>query len=172
MTSIMRHILKTDPKTADFLSRYLDSSGFKDLCDVEADEEIGGEVRIGPHCLAFPLRLGAVLDCLKQPQDKIPQNLNFVNGVLNIEDSSFSLHGKPEKIRLTEKEVAILAYLHDHRGESVSRADLLAAVWDYAQAVETHTLETHIYRLRQKIETDPSSPLNLLTDSNGYKVLG
>lgn len=73
------------------------------------------------------------------------------------------------KIRLTEKETNILKYLYRADGE-VSRDVLLDEIWGYNAAVTTHTLETHIYRLRQKIEPDPSNASILLTRSGGYML--
>ncbi|MCA3280283.1 MAG: response regulator transcription factor [Roseomonas sp.] len=74
------------------------------------------------------------------------------------------------KIRLTEKETAILAFLLDNGGEPVSRETLLREVWGYNPKVTTHTLETHIYRLRQKIEPNPAEAGLLLTDARGYRL--
>ncbi len=54
---------------------------------------------------------------------------------------------------------------------SVSREVLLQEVWGYNSFVSTHTLETHIYRLRQKIETDVSNPSVLVTEGGGYKLI-
>jgi DNA-binding response OmpR family regulator len=75
-----------------------------------------------------------------------------------------------KKIRLTEKETNILKFLH-RSGETVPREMLLHEVWGYNPAVTTHTLETHIYRLRQKIETDPSRARLLITESGGYRLM-
>jgi DNA-binding response OmpR family regulator len=75
------------------------------------------------------------------------------------------------KIRLTEKETAILRYLYRAGQRSVSREVLLHEVWGYNSGVTTHTLETHIYRLRQKIEDDPSNAALLVTDGGGYKLV-
>lgn len=75
-------------------------------------------------------------------------------------------------VRLTEKEVAILLFLKESSPKSVTKQALLEKVWAYADGVETHTLETHIYRLRQKIEADPSAPKILLTEEDGYKISG
>lgn len=75
-----------------------------------------------------------------------------------------------KKIRLTEKEAAILKYLYRAGGKSVARQILLNEVWGYNSAVTTHTLETHIYRLRQKIEPDPSNARLLLTEGGGYRL--
>ena len=75
------------------------------------------------------------------------------------------------KIRLTEKETAILKYLL-RAGETVIGRDiLLNEVWGYDSGVTTHTLETHVYRLRQKIERDPSNAEILITEPGGYRLI-
>jgi DNA-binding response OmpR family regulator len=75
-----------------------------------------------------------------------------------------------KKIRLTEKETNILKYLYRASPKTVSRDELLHEVWGYNAKVTTHTLETHVYRLRQKIETDPGQARLLLTESGGYRL--
>jgi DNA-binding response OmpR family regulator len=75
-----------------------------------------------------------------------------------------------KKIRLTEKETNILKFLY-RSGETVPRETLLHEVWGYNPAVTTHTLETHIYRLRQKIETNPGQARILVTESGGYRLM-
>jgi DNA-binding response OmpR family regulator len=75
-----------------------------------------------------------------------------------------------KRVRLTEKETAILLYLHRAGGRPVPRAELLDVVWGYSDGVTTHTLETHIYRLRQKIEPEPQASKLLLTDEGGYRL--
>tara|TARA_B100001123_G_C14984431_1_gene896996 strand:+ start:33 stop:728 length:696 start_codon:yes stop_codon:yes gene_type:complete len=75
------------------------------------------------------------------------------------------------KVRLTEKEAAILTYLYRTRGRIAKRETLLDEVWGYNATVTTHTLETHVYRLRQKIEPDPSKVTILVTDSGGYRLV-
>jgi DNA-binding response OmpR family regulator len=74
------------------------------------------------------------------------------------------------KIRLTEKETNILKYLYRAGEKPVSREELLAEVWGYNAGVTTHTLETHVYRLRQKIEADPANARLLLTEAGGYRL--
>ncbi|MBO6795781.1 response regulator transcription factor [Maricaulis sp.] len=74
------------------------------------------------------------------------------------------------KVRLTEKETNILKYLYRAGGKPVPRDELLHEVWGYNPAVTTHTLETHIYRLRQKIEPDTSHARLLVTESGGYRL--
>lgn len=75
------------------------------------------------------------------------------------------------KVRLTEKETSILRYLYRAGGKVIGRDELLQEVWGYNAEVTTHTLETHIYRLRQKIEKDPSSAALLVTEAGGYKLV-
>jgi DNA-binding response OmpR family regulator len=75
------------------------------------------------------------------------------------------------KVRLTEKETAILRYLYRSGEKPVSREVLLQEVWGYNSGVTTHTLETHIYRLRQKIEKDPANATLLVTEAGGYKLV-
>lgn len=77
---------------------------------------------------------------------------------------------KDRKIRLTEKETNILKFLYRAPDGVVPRDVLLHEVWGYNAGVTTHTLETHIYRLRQKIEPDPSNVTLLLTESGGYRL--
>ena len=73
-------------------------------------------------------------------------------------------------IRLTEKENNILKFLYKNLGNVINRETLLHEVWGYNSKVTTHTLETHIYRLRQKIEDEPSNACFLITEPGGYKL--
>jgi len=81
--------------------------------------------------------------------------------ILFIEDTD-------DTVYLTEKENHILYYLYQNMGEAVSRDELLNKIWGYSSAVETHTLETHIYRLRQKLEINPAEPKIIVTSEKGY----
>lgn len=76
-----------------------------------------------------------------------------------------------QKIRLTEKEAAIIRFLYRAGSAVVTRDTLLEEVWGYNSGVTTHTLETHVYRLRQKIERDPSNAEILVTENGGYKIV-
>ncbi|MCC6720345.1 MAG: response regulator transcription factor [Acetobacteraceae bacterium] len=73
-------------------------------------------------------------------------------------------------IRLTATEAAMLRFLHGAGGAAVPRAVLLDQVWGYRANVTTHTVETHIYRLRRKIEPERGRPLLLLSDEAGYRL--
>ena len=75
------------------------------------------------------------------------------------------------KVRLTDKEAAIIKFLHLCNGRVVSRDVLLGEIWGYSADLTTHTLETHVYRLRQKIERDPSKAKLLVTEHNGYRLV-
>ncbi|MDB4148883.1 response regulator transcription factor [Amylibacter sp.] len=80
------------------------------------------------------------------------------------------LESKNKSIRLTEKENDILKFLYKNLKTIVSREILLHEVWGYSSKVTTHTLETHIYRLRQKIEIDPANACFLITETGGYRL--
>ncbi len=77
---------------------------------------------------------------------------------------------QPRDIRLTEKETNILKYLYRAGGKPVGRDELLHEVWGYNSGVTTHTLETHVYRLRQKIEPTKGTATILLTEPGGYRL--
>src|SRR3546814_11729067 len=81
-------------------------------------------------------------------------------------------HGESKKkVRLTEKETSILKYLYRSGDAVVGREKLLGEVWGYNAGVTTHTLETHVYRLRQKIEEDPSAAAILVPEPCGYRLI-
>lgn len=75
-----------------------------------------------------------------------------------------------EVVKLTEKEVAILKYLYKCRDRIVTKNELLQEVWGYSPEVSTHTIETHIYRLRQKVEHEDTEAQLILTEDGGYRL--
>ena len=81
------------------------------------------------------------------------------------------LDARGRKVRLTEKETSILKYLYRKRGDPVGREELLTEVWGYNAGVSTHTLETHVYRLRQKVEP-PGADKIIVTEGGGYRLAG
>ncbi len=94
--------------------------------------------------------------------------------IQNIVFSPFDMTlGMPSdmQIRLTEKERDFLLALYEAEGKTLSRSQLLQKVWEYADTVETHTLETHVYRLRQKLENIGFGKEPLVTTENGYKLV-
>jgi DNA-binding response OmpR family regulator len=72
--------------------------------------------------------------------------------------------------RLTGKETALLKLLYRAGTQTVTRPELLEKIWGYSSKAETHTLETHIYRLRQKLETNPSDDTLLISEAGGYRL--
>lgn len=134
---------------------------------IALEEIIDPTVRV----LKAPLRAASLIEAIeKQLQSllSLPTLLPIGDAALDVRQGLWIRH--EEISRLTEKEVAILVFLHKSDGQSVTREALLSHVWDYADGVETHTLETHIYRLRQKIEKDPANPKILLTQEDGYRI--
>ncbi len=118
----------------------------------------------------FPVLLARVRAQLRQheqSEDAVfqlgPYTFKPANKMLMTEDD--------RKIRLTEKETNILKFLYRATDGVVARDVLLHEVWGYNAGVTTHTLETHIYRLRQKIEPDPSNARLLVTESGGYRLV-
>jgi DNA-binding response OmpR family regulator len=85
--------------------------------------------------------------------------------------SKLLVNPKGKKVRLTEKETSILRYLYRAGQRAISRETLLREVWGYNSSVNTHTVETHIFRLRQKIEEDAAVPVILVTDVSGYRLM-
>lgn len=114
-------------------------------------------------------RLGQILDHY-DPAKVQAGSVSFTVGPYEFRPDEGVLHHDGASIRLTGKESGILLLLLQAEGGRVDRADLLDKVWGYVDGVETHTLETHIYRLRQKIEPDPAKPSLLLTDGDGYRL--
>ncbi|MDP4595011.1 MAG: response regulator transcription factor [Beijerinckiaceae bacterium] len=105
-------------------------------------------------------------------QHEASDDATFQIGQYTFKPSSKHLiNDKGSKLRLTEKETSILRFLYRATGQVVTRDILLREVWGYNANVTTHTLETHIYRLRQKIEVDPANASLLLTEGGGYKLV-
>ncbi len=124
--------------------------------------------------IAKPFRLGELLARLRA-QLRIFENSEdavFIIGPYIFRPSAKLLQDavRNKRIRLTEKEAAILKFLYRSGANPVARQVLLNEVWGYNAAVTTHTLETHIYRLRQKIEPDPNNLKLLLTEQGGYRL--
>jgi DNA-binding response OmpR family regulator len=124
--------------------------------------------------IAKPFKFGVLLARLRA---QLRQHEQSEDAVFTIGRFTFKPAGKllvdekGGKIRLTEKETAILKYLFRAGEKVVTREVLLLEVWGYNAAVTTHTLETHIYRLRQKIEKDPANSEMLITETGGYKLV-
>ncbi len=121
-----------------------------------------------------PFRLNVLLARIRAQlrTHELSDDATFPVGPYNFRPSlkMLQFRDSDRKIKLTEKETAILKFLYRAGGQSVSREALLGEVWGYNAAVNTHTLETHIYRLRQKIEETPREARIVMTDPGGYRL--
>ena len=186
MTKIV--ILDSDVFSQKQLVSVLGAAGLMSHCRVEAmaDEEasihlcVGGSSGDDVHIwendrFVRPFRVGALLERVRKHIADLTQH-SFADVIvvgpytLNMISGALSSSGGEEEIKLTEKEKYILALLARNSPDVTDRQSLLDEVWGYAETVETHTLETHIYRLRQKIETNPAEPQILVTEDNGYRL--
>jgi DNA-binding response OmpR family regulator len=133
---------------------------------------IEGETSSAYESLTRPFRFSALLARLHALNNHhAPGEDSAVRiGPYTFHPSAKLLQADGRKVRLTEKETNILKFLHASAG-TVPRDILLHEVWGYSPAVATHTLETHIYRLRQKIEKDAANPEILVTEAGGYKLV-
>ncbi|WP_374304246.1 response regulator transcription factor [Ferrovibrio sp.] len=142
--------------------------------DGEADTIMGLESGANDY-VTKPFKLGVLLARIRAQLRQFEQSEDAVFGIgpYTFRPASKVLLDNEKagkKVRLTEKETAILKYLLRAGLKPVPRETLLAEVWGYNAGVSTHTLETHIYRLRQKIERDPGAAQLLITDPGGYRL--
>jgi DNA-binding winged helix-turn-helix (wHTH) protein len=124
--------------------------------------------------LPLPARMGTVLSALRTmlKRQERQQGQAVTIGPYNFHPTARHVEkADGETIRLTEKECAMLQFLLSAGGQPVNREQLLQEVWGYHSAATTHTLETHIYRLRQKIEVDAAQPHILVTEPSGYRLI-
>ncbi len=141
--------------------------------DSESDQILGLDSGANDY-VTKPLRFAVLLARIRAHlrQHEASEDAVFQIGPYQFRPASKILvTDKNQKVRLTEKETAILRYLYRQGIKAVSRETLLQEVWGYNSGVTTHTLETHIYRLRQKIEPDPANSSLLITEGGGYKLV-
>ncbi|MEK1855827.1 MAG: response regulator transcription factor [Phyllobacterium sp.] len=141
--------------------------------DTDSDTILGLESGANDY-VTKPFRFAVLLARIRAQlrQHEQSEDATFVVGPYTFKPGQKMLiDAKGGKIRLTEKEVAIIKYLYRAGGKVITRDVLLEEVWGYNSGVTTHTLETHVYRLRQKIEQDPSNSTILVTESGGYKLI-
>ena len=119
-----------------------------------------------------PFKLNLLIERLRTSYKYKPSDSSLEIGPYKfLLGSNILTHKNNQKtVRLTEKEAAILKHLHRCNGEVVLREALLGEVWDYSADVTTHTIETHVYRLRQKIEENPACAKILVTERGGYRL--
>lgn len=141
--------------------------------DSEADEVLGLESGANDY-VTKPFRFSVLLARMRAAlrQHDQSEDVVFSIGPYSFQPAARLLeNGDGNKIRLTDKETSILKFLYRQGSKTISRDVLLAEVWGYNSRVTTHTLETHIYRLRQKIERDPSNARLLVTEEGGYRLV-
>ncbi|MBX3492310.1 MAG: response regulator transcription factor [Parvibaculum sp.] len=141
--------------------------------DTDSDTILGLDAGANDY-VTKPFRFGVLLARIRAHMRSHEQSEDavFKVGPYSFRPSAKVLvDAQDKKVRLTEKETAILKYLYRAGAKVVGRDVLLAEVWGYNSGVTTHTLETHIYRLRQKIEKDPSNAEILVTETGGYRLV-
>ncbi len=141
--------------------------------DTDADTILGLDAGANDYVskpFKFPVLLARIRAQLRQHEQS--EDAVFSLGPYTFKPAAKMLITEDDKkVRLTEKETNILKFLHRAQDGVVARDVLLHEVWGYNAGVTTHTLETHIYRLRQKIEHDPSNARLLVTESGGYRLV-
>ena len=142
--------------------------------DTDADTILGLDAGANDY-IAKPFRLSVLLARIRA---QMRQHEQSEDAVFSIGPYTFKPSAKmliddttEKKVRLTEKETAILKFLYRANDKVVGRDTLLGEVWGYNAGVTTHMLETHVYRLRQKIEMDPSNAEILVTEPGGYRLV-
>ena len=139
--------------------------------DTDADTILGLESGANDYVVK-PFKFGVLLARIRAQlrQHELSEDAIFAIGPFTFKPSAKLLVREEggQQVRLTEKEVAILKYLYRRGDKVASRDQLLNDVWGYNAGVTTHTLETHVYLLRQKIEEDPSNAKILITNHGGY----
>ena len=141
--------------------------------DTDSDTILGLESGANDY-VTKPFRFAVLLARIRAQlrQHENSEDVTLIVGQYTFKPSQKLLVDKKgSKLRLTEKETAIIKNLYRAGDKVVTRDVLLEEVWGYNSGVTTHTLETHVYRLRQKIERDPSNAEILVTESGGYKLV-
>ena len=141
-----------------------------------ADADTALDLEAGANdYITKPFRVGALMArlraCIRQHERRDAAVINIGPYTFQPADKLLLNTAENKKVRLTDKETAIIKHLFCAGGRLVSRDVLLNEVWGYNANVTTHTLETHVYRLRQKIEHDPSSVKILVTGPGGYRLI-
>jgi len=142
--------------------------------DSEADTILGLDAGANDY-VTKPFKVGVLLARIRAQlrQHEASEDAIFTIGPYTFRPSAKILqnNASKKKIRLTEKETAILRHLYRAGNKPVSREVLLDEVWGYNAGITTHTLETHVYRLRQKIEVNPAAAQILITEAGGYRLI-
>ena len=114
--------------------------------------------------------LDSILSCVNFSSRGANAKTSFGNYTLDSFHKQLLNNKHGSATKLTEREVAIISYLYKTKGKTVSKGELLSEVWGYNPEATTHTVETHIYRLRQKIDADNHGENPIITEDNGYSL--
>lgn len=145
------------------------------LSDLAAEEGIVRALDAGANdYVVNPFRLAELKARLRAQirEHETSEDAVLAIGPYNFHPGNRSLHepAQNRRIRLTQQEVIILKHLYRAGGQPISRQALLHGAWRYGAGTRTHTVETHIYRLRRKIEPDPANPYIIMKDRSGYRL--
>ena len=176
------NILEDDKETVDIiiinedakkLDSYLDKDLKAPIIFLTKDEYI--DETKAHQVLYKPFLLSSFLDAIKSSinifENSEDGNLEFNNYVLYSSRKEILNLRNNEITKLTEKEVSIIKYLYKNKDKVVGKNDLMCEVWGYSMEATTHTVETHIYRLRQKVEQDNIDAQLILTSDGGYQLI-
>ena len=121
---------------------------------------------IKPDMLTLPVRLPMLIQYLSRLTSQSQAHLILRNGLYDSENRIY--YRQSVSHTLTDKEHVLFMFLYHHKNQYITRDSLLKQIWGHTHQLDTHTLETHIYRLRRKIEDDANMPLYLRTADFGY----
>ncbi len=183
--------LKQQPFDAIILGIGLPDSGGRELCrllrlqgvsspilmltDRESDADVILALDTGANdCITKSTRMGVFLARLRAHLRQYSQSgdpdLRIQHYLFRPSARLLTTSAGRKKISLTGKETILLKYLYRMHSKTIPREQLLSDVWEYSPDVTTHTVETHVWRLRKKIERDPDYPEILITEAGGYRL--
>lgn len=173
------YIIEPNPQMQGLLARAIKDHHLEyvEIVDAPPDSDAKAIVfddgKSGMYHIEKPYYFASLFNVIKRLEAHQDKNEIVVLGryVLDVIQNSISTPHDDNPVKLTEKERDILLLLQGRLPEEVPKDVLLDQVWGYGAQIETHTLETHIYRLRQKIEKDSSKPEFLITNEKGYTLV-
>lgn len=168
-------IVVASPVLRDALCQAVAAYGLENRIEVSEIRPAGGALLLdlGKNgAPSGPFRLGALLDrALGMDNQRKDAPVKIGPYLFSQAENILKTEKPAEDIRLTYREGEILGALAAAPDHFIEKEDLLETIWGYAAGLDTHTLETHIYRLRQKIEADPATPALLITQGSGYRLV-
>ena len=119
----------------------------------------------------FPVKLTQLIEKINLEflKNRFNQQSNILIGKYKINMNSKEITLNNKNLKLTEKEINTILYIFEKK-KSVNIKDLQSNVWKYQLELETHTVETHIHRLRKKIKDSFNDDNFIISSNNGYKI--